>query len=177
MTCYLAWSSKRVSHVISTHPSTMIGIINQIQASITSEGIYRLGEYEENATEKQKDTNIQDRTQAPLKPSHEDGKHQFPLQSSKARSIKRFGENISQLSLYISMYLISISPFLIWSLKKLCLILWWKTGFLATELALVLSHMRGTLSKFTPKSLMVYKIHRIWEQQLAATTYSASVVD
>jgi hypothetical protein len=36
----------------------MTGIINQIQASITSEGIYRLGEYEENATEKQKDTNI-----------------------------------------------------------------------------------------------------------------------
>jgi hypothetical protein len=44
-------------------------------------------------------------------------------------------------------------------------------------LALVLSHMRGTLSNLTPKSLMVSTIHRIWEQQLVATTYSAFVVD
>jgi hypothetical protein len=57
---YLSWSSKRVSHLMSTHPSTMIGIIIQIQASITSEAIGNLGEYEENATEKE--TNIQDRT-------------------------------------------------------------------------------------------------------------------
>jgi hypothetical protein len=48
---------------------------------------------------------------------------------------------------------------------------------LATDMALVLSHMRRTLSKLTPKSLMVCTIHRIWEQQLAAATYSASVVD
>jgi hypothetical protein len=34
----------------------MIIIINQIQASITSEAIDNLGEYEENATENQKDT-------------------------------------------------------------------------------------------------------------------------
>jgi hypothetical protein len=33
-------------------------------------------------------------------------------------------------------------------------------------MALVLSHMRETLSKITPKSLMVYIIHRISEQQL-----------
>jgi hypothetical protein len=62
---YLAYSSKTVSHLISTHPSTMAGIIIQIQASITSEAIDNLGEYEENAIEKQKDTNIQDRIQAP----------------------------------------------------------------------------------------------------------------
>jgi hypothetical protein len=37
MTTYLAWSSKRVSHLITTHPSTMISIINQRQASITGE--------------------------------------------------------------------------------------------------------------------------------------------
>jgi hypothetical protein len=43
----------------------MAGIIIQIQASITSEAIDNLGEYEENAIEKQKDTNIQDRIQAP----------------------------------------------------------------------------------------------------------------
>jgi hypothetical protein len=48
---------------------------------------------------------------------------------------------------------------------------------LATEMALVLSHMRGTLSNLTPKSLMVCTIQRICEQQLTAATYSASVVD
>jgi hypothetical protein len=62
---YLAWSSKRVLHLISTHSNIMIGIIIQIQASITSEAKVNLGEYEENTTEKQKDTNIQDRTQTP----------------------------------------------------------------------------------------------------------------
>jgi hypothetical protein len=60
---YLAWSSKRVSHLISTHPSIMISIINQIHASITSEAIDNLGEYEESATEKQNDANIHDRIQ------------------------------------------------------------------------------------------------------------------
>jgi hypothetical protein len=65
MTSYLARSSKRVSHHISTHPSIMTNIINQIQASITDEAIDNLGEYEENVIEEQKDTNIQDRTQIP----------------------------------------------------------------------------------------------------------------
>jgi hypothetical protein len=45
------------------------------------------------------------------------------------------------------------------------------------EMALVLLHIRGTLSKLTPKSLMICTIHRIWEQQLATVTYSASIVD
>jgi hypothetical protein len=49
MTGYLAWSSKRVSYLISTHPSIMISIIIQIQASITSEATDNLGEYERNA--------------------------------------------------------------------------------------------------------------------------------
>jgi hypothetical protein len=65
MTGYLAWSSKRVLDLISTHPCTMISIINQIQASITGEATSKLGENEENVTEKQKNTNIQDRIQAP----------------------------------------------------------------------------------------------------------------
>jgi hypothetical protein len=43
----------------------MISIINQIQAGITGDATGKLGEYEENAREKQKDTNMQDRTQAP----------------------------------------------------------------------------------------------------------------
>jgi hypothetical protein len=37
-----------------------------------------LAEYEENAKEKARDTSIQDRSSTPLKPSHKDGKHQFP---------------------------------------------------------------------------------------------------
>jgi hypothetical protein len=41
------------------------------------------GEYEENAREKQRDTNIQGKSQAPLKPSHRDDKHQAPPQRSK----------------------------------------------------------------------------------------------
>jgi hypothetical protein len=43
----------------------MTSVIIQIQASITSEAIDDLGEYEENATKEQEDTNIQHRTQAP----------------------------------------------------------------------------------------------------------------
>jgi hypothetical protein len=103
----------------------------------------------------------------PLKPSHRDGKHQFSLSSSKARSVRGLVK-ISANCPSISMYLISISPFSTWSLKKWCLlsrclILLWKTGFLATETTLMLSHMRGALSKITSKSLMVCTIHRIWE--------------
>jgi hypothetical protein len=119
--------------------------------------------------------------QLPLKLSHRDGEHQFPLQSSKARIIKGFGENIGQLSLcvYVSHLNISLLYMVLkkWCLLSRCLILLWNTGVLATEMTLVLSHMRGTLSKLTPKSLIVCTIHRIWEQQLAATTHLASVVD
>ena len=111
-----------------------------------------------------------------------DGKHQFPPRKSANREESRGLVKMSANCLSVSMYLISISPFSTWSLRKwcllsTCLIFLWKTGFLATEMALVLSHMRGTLSKFTPKSLMVCTIQRICEQQLAAATYSASVVD
>jgi hypothetical protein len=44
-------------------------------------------------------------------------------------------------------------------------------------MALVLSHMRGTWEHSSPKSLGVYVIQSSCEQQLAAPTYSASVVD
>jgi hypothetical protein len=45
--------------------------------------------------EKGKIYNIQDKAPTPpLKPSHMDGKHQPPLQISKSRRIKGFGENI-----------------------------------------------------------------------------------
>jgi hypothetical protein len=44
-------------------------------------------------------------------------------------------------------------------------------------MALVLSQMRGTWEHSSPKSLSVYVIQSSCEQQLAATTYSAFVVD
>jgi hypothetical protein len=40
----------------------------------------------------------------------------------------------------------------------------------------VFRYAYGT-SAITKKSLKVYEIHNIWEEQLAAATYSASVVD
>jgi hypothetical protein len=176
MTSYLAWSSKRVSHLISTHPSIMISIINQIQASIIGEGKLRWVNMKKMQKKNKRISIYKIEHKLPLKASHKDGKHQFPLQSSKVRSIKGFGENISQLSLCINVTHLDIS-LSTWSLLSRCLILLWKIGFLATEMALVLSHMRGTLSKITLKSLMVCTIHRIWEHRLAAATYSASMVD
>jgi hypothetical protein len=44
-------------------------------------------------------------------------------------------------------------------------------------MALVLSHWSGTWVYSSPKSLMVYVIQRSFEQQLAAATYSALVLD
>jgi hypothetical protein len=52
-----------------------------------------------------------------------------------------------------------------------------KHGVLATLMALMLSHMRGTWEHSSPKSLNVYVIQSSCKQQLAAATYSASVVD
>jgi hypothetical protein len=91
-------------------------------------------------------------------------------QISKSRRMKGFGENIGQLSLgdYIShlnvLLLYMISQKVVSPLNMSHLL--WKTGFLATEMTLVLSHMRETLSNLTPKSLLVYTIQRIYEQQL-----------
>jgi hypothetical protein len=64
-----------------------------------------------------------------------------------------------------------------WSLTSICWVLEWSTRFLATLMALVLSHMRGSWEHSSPKSLSVYVIQSSCEQQLAAATYSASVVD
>jgi hypothetical protein len=94
----------------------------------------------------------------------------FPQQISKLRRIKVFGENVGQLSLgvYVShlnaplLYMISkkvVSPL---NMSHLFMEDW----ILATEMALVLSHMRGTLSNLTSKSLIVCTIQRIYEQQL-----------
>jgi hypothetical protein len=62
---YLAWSSKRVSHLFSTHPSIMISIIIQIHASIIGEAIDRLGRYDEMQCDENKIEYIQDKAQAP----------------------------------------------------------------------------------------------------------------
>jgi hypothetical protein len=64
-----------------------------------------------------------------------------------------------------------------WYLTSMCLVLEWSTGFFATLMALVLSRWCGTWVYSSPKSLMAYEIQRSWEQQLAAATYSASIVD
>jgi hypothetical protein len=61
-----------------------------------------LGEYEENAREKQNIQYTGKKHQLPLKSSYTDGKHQCPpLQISKSRRINGFDENVSQLSLYV----------------------------------------------------------------------------
>jgi hypothetical protein len=97
----------------------------------------------------------------PLKPSHMDGKHQSPPppQSSKSRRIKGFGENVSKLSLGVYIPHLNVSLLYIISQKVVSPLnmshFLWKTRFLATEMTLVLSHMRGTLSNLTPKSLIV----------------------
>jgi hypothetical protein len=65
MTSYLAWSGNRVSHRISTHPSIMTSIINQIQASITGEEIDNLDIYDEMQCNEKKIECIQDKTQTP----------------------------------------------------------------------------------------------------------------
>jgi hypothetical protein len=98
---YLAWSSKRVSYLISTHPSTMIDIIIQIQGSITSKEIENFGGYEEMQCEENKVYTRQNI----ISPSNQvigmtNSKSPSP-QSSKSRSIKGFGEIVSQLSLCV----------------------------------------------------------------------------
>jgi hypothetical protein len=40
----------------------------------------------------------------PLKSCHRDGKHQVPPQRSKTSHIKGFGEDISQLPLYVNVF-------------------------------------------------------------------------
>jgi hypothetical protein len=60
-----------------------------------------LGEYEENAREKQNIQYTRQKHQLPLKPSHMDANTNFPPQISKSRRIKGLGENVSQLSLCV----------------------------------------------------------------------------
>jgi hypothetical protein len=93
----------------------------------------------------------------------------FPPQSSKVRRVKEFGEDVIQLSLYTDISHVNISLLNVIS-KEVVSPLKVSHSFmedwvLAIEMSLVLLHMRGTLSKITPKFLMVCTIHRIWEEQ------------
>jgi hypothetical protein len=58
--------------------------------------------------------------QLPLKPSHIDDKHQFPPRKSENQEESRGLVKISANCLSVSRYLISISPFSTWSLRKWC---------------------------------------------------------
>jgi hypothetical protein len=75
-----------------------------------------LGEYEENAREKQNIQIYKIKHQLTLKPSHMNGKHQFPLQISKSRRIKGFGENVSQLPLCV--YISHLNVFLLYMISQ-----------------------------------------------------------
>jgi hypothetical protein len=121
-----------------------------------------LGEYEENTREKQ---NIQYTRQSTNSPSNQAiwmANTNFPLQISKSRRIKGLGENVGQLSLGVYIPHLNVPLLYMISQKVVSPLnmshLLWKTGFLATEMALVLSHMRGTLSNLTLKSLIVCTI-------------------
>jgi hypothetical protein len=73
-----------------------------------------------------------------------------------------------------SMFLFSTLSLREWYLTSTCLVLEWSTGFLATLMALVLSHMRGTRDYSSPKSVSVYVIQNSWEQQLATVVDAKS---
>jgi hypothetical protein len=100
---YLAWSSKRVSHLISTHPS----IINQIQASIIGEAIDRLDRYDEMQQNSQRVQDIVYTRQNTSSPSNQAigmANTKIPPQRSKTSCIKGFGESVSQLPLCINVF-------------------------------------------------------------------------
>jgi hypothetical protein len=129
-----------------------------------------LGEYKQNAREKQNIQYTRKNTNSPSNQAIQMVNINFPRRSTnweESRGLVKMSVNY----LFVSMYLISMSPFSTWSLRKwcifsTCLIFLWKTEFLATEIALLLSHIRGTLSNITLKSLMVCTIQIIYEQQL-----------
>jgi hypothetical protein len=70
-----------------------------------------LSEYEENAREKQNIQYTRQKHQLPLKPSHMDGKHQFPPHKLANQDESRGLVKISANCVSVSMYLISMSPF------------------------------------------------------------------
>jgi hypothetical protein len=109
----------------------------------------------------------------PLRPSHKDGKHQFPptnQQIDKHQGVWWKCEPTVSLCLCISsQYLPSLQDLSKSGVSSQGVSFFlWKTGFLAIEMALVLSHMRGAQRSL--QSLMPCTIHRIWEQRLQTQT-------
>jgi hypothetical protein len=105
----------------------------------------------------------------------------FSPQISKSGRIKRFGENVSQLHLCVYVSHLNVSFLSVISQEvvpplKVSHSFVEDSIFGNRDATSVIAHERNS-SKLTPKSLMVCTIHRIWEQQLAAATYLASVVD
>jgi hypothetical protein len=70
-----------------------------------------LGEYEENAREKQKIQVYKENHKLPLKPSHRDDKHQALPRKEVKREESRGLVKMLANCLSVSMYLISMSPF------------------------------------------------------------------
>jgi hypothetical protein len=104
MTGYPAWSSKRVSHLISTHPSIMISIMNQIQASITGEALDRYDEIQQNGKRIHDRIYTMHNTSSPSNQAIGMANTKIPPQRSKTSRIKGFGENVSQLPLCINVF-------------------------------------------------------------------------
>jgi hypothetical protein len=127
-------------------------------------------EYEENAREKQNIQYTGKGTNSPSNQTIQMANTNFPPQISKTRSIEVFGEDIGQLSLSVDVSHLNVSLLYMISQDVVSSLnmshLFMEDWILATEMALVLSHMRGTLSNLTPNSLMVCTIQRICEQQL-----------
>jgi hypothetical protein len=113
MMSYLAWSSKRVSHLISTHPSTMISII---RGSPSNQVIGMAN------------------TKFPRKEAKWVTSRDLVNMSACCLSVSVYFITMSPFSTW------SLKK---WYLTFMCLALLWKTGFWARHMALELSHLRG----------------------------------
>ena len=76
----------------------------------------------------------------------------------------------------------TISPLIMWSLRKWCLtsmcfVCKCYIRFLDRLIALELSHLMGIWLNTSPKSYKVCFIHKIWAQQLPVAIYSTLIID
>jgi hypothetical protein len=156
----------------------VIGIIKQIQASITSEAKWLRWVWRK-CKRKANYTSIQDKsTNSPSNQAIWMANTNFPPQISKSRRIKGFGENVGQLSLgvYIShlnvslLYMVSqevVSPLNMSHLfvEDWIFGYWDSTGVIVHEGNSLKPHSKISDDVYYPKNLWV------------VATYSASVVD
>ena len=104
------------------------------------------------------------------------------FRKKKNLSFGRGFVKISASCSFVSINFTSQSPLLTWSLMKcwwisICLVLKCRIWFLVRFIALVLSHIKGTLLICKPKSACCCLSQRICAQQLPATMYLASAVE